>query len=132
MLSCRRLDPFPSDAPLVDAPAGGADIVAFPSARTLSDREAHAVAVGRADAFRLGWDASLPRSRVRRAIGRWLVLVTGVRPATGFADERLEELRLFAGMMRRDDRRADAVAERLLRLGYSRAALRQAITLALA
>jgi hypothetical protein len=115
-----------------------ADMVAAPRLRfALSDhgltaREAHAVETGRRDAFRLGWDASLPRSAFRRRLAALFTRLTGIESARPFADERLELLRLFACMMRRDDRRSGDTAERLLLLGVTPAALHQAIARALA
>ena len=98
----------------------------------LTRREQDAVAVGRRDALAFGWDASLPRSPVRRAAAALFTRLTGIEGVTPFADERLELLRLFACMMRRDDRRADDIATRLLANGVSPEALHHAITLALA
>ena len=101
-------------------------------ARGLDDREVHAVAVGRADAFRYGWSASPRSSGIGRRLTSWIATLAGVRRVTPFADERLEALRLFACMMRRDDRRIDDLAARLLAAGFSQAALHQATNLALA
>jgi hypothetical protein len=98
----------------------------------LSPTERHAVSVGRADAFRMGWDASLPTAAWRRALARLFTRVTGIEPLAPFADARLEALRLFACMIRRDDRRTDAQAARLVAAGFSPAALHQAVGLALA
>jgi hypothetical protein len=74
----------------------------------LSAAERQAAEIGRDDAFRHGLPAVTP-----------------------LADERLERIRLFASMMRRDDRRVHAQAEVLLAEGLSRTALRQVIDVAL-
>ncbi len=97
----------------------------------LDDREVHAIAVGRADAFRYGWSAAPTPSGLRR-VASWLATLTGVQRVTPFADARLEALRLFACMMRRGDRRLDDLAARLLAAGFSETALHQATNLALA
>ncbi len=99
--------------------------------RWLDDREVHAIAVGRADAFRYGWSAAPPPSGLRR-VASWLAALTGIQRVTPFADARLEALRLFACMMRRGDRRLDDLAARLLAADFSQAALHQATNLALA
>jgi hypothetical protein len=100
-----------------------------PSSGRLTPTERQAVEIGRDDAFRLGWDAGLSRTNwVHRVIAR----LTGIHGATPLADARLEKLRLFAAMMRRDDRRMHAVADELVAEGLSQGALHQAIALALA
>jgi hypothetical protein len=100
-----------------------------PSAGRLTPTERQAVEIGRDDAYRLGWDAGLSRATwAKRLISR----LTGIHGATALADQRLEKLRLFAAMMRRDDRRMHAVADELLVDGLSQGALHQAIALALA
>lgn len=97
----------------------------------LTPAERLAVEIGRDDAFRLGWDAGLAASGWQRGWRRLLVRMTGWQVATPLADARLETLRLFAGMMRRDDRRLHGLAEELLAKGLSKVALREAIGVAL-
>jgi hypothetical protein len=97
----------------------------------LSARDEQALDVGRQDAGRFGWDASLPKGFLRRTIAEWIVKVTGLERARPFADERLELLRLFACMMRRGDRRLAGIADRLLILGVGPTALHQAVARAL-
>ncbi|MDO6414916.1 hypothetical protein Q4F19_11035 [Sphingomonas sp. BIUV-7] len=98
----------------------------------LTAGERQAVEIGRDDAFRHGWDAGLadrtPGRRLVAAIARWL----GIQGVMPLADPRLERLRLFAAMMRRDDRRVHAMADLLRQDGINPAALHQAIALALA
>ena len=98
----------------------------------LDTQEVHAVVAGRRDAHRLNWDASLPQGRMRKLARRWLRRLTGLEEARPFASERLEALRLFACMLRRDDRRAFAVADRLQTLGLTQTALREAVGITLA
>jgi len=97
----------------------------------LSAAERQAAEIGRDDAFRHGWDASIARTAWRRRLGGLFVRMTGLPAVTPLADERLERIRLFASMMRRDDRRVHAQAEVLLAEGLSRTALRQVIDVAL-
>jgi hypothetical protein len=97
----------------------------------LSAREQQAIDVGRQDAGRFGWDASLPKGALRQRLMNWIVSVTGLERARPFADQRLELLRLFACMIRRGDRRLAATSEQLLLLGVGPVALHQAIARAL-
>ena len=96
----------------------------------LSAAERQAVEIGRDDAFRHGWNASAAPSLRRRFLalfGR----ATGLPGVTPLADARLEKLRLFASMMRRDDRRLHETADELLADGLNPFALHQAIRIAL-
>lgn len=97
----------------------------------LTASEVQAVLIGRGDASRYGWDGSAPHSPLRRLARRVFARLTGIREVTLLADERLETLRLFACMMRRNDRRAEQVAEQLTLMGMSPGALYQAVGLAL-
>lgn len=107
-------------------------LAAVPILSGLDDREVHAVAVGRADAFRYGWNAAAPASGIGRRLVSWIATLAGIRRVTPFADERLEALRLFACMMRRGERGLDDLARQLLAAGFSQTALHQATNLALA
>jgi hypothetical protein len=101
-----------------------------PPSPGLSPAERQAVEIGRDDAFRHGWNGSAGASWKRRFLalfGR----ATGVTGVTPLADRRLEKLRLFASMMRRDDRRLHDTADELLADGLNPFALHQAIRIAL-
>lgn len=102
-----------------------------PRAERLNGAEQQAVRIGRGDAFRYGWDAGRARGPWQRRCATLLLRLTGLRPVTPLADPRLERLRLFACMMRRDDRGAEAMAAELLADGMSSDALHHAIALAL-
>lgn len=103
-----------------------------PAAPGLSPSEQQAVEIGREDAYRLGWDASVAGTSLKRRLIAALSRLTGIEGVIPLADTRLEKLRLFASMMRRDDRRVHALGEHLLADGLSPKALHQAIGLALA
>jgi hypothetical protein len=102
-----------------------------PAEAGLSAAERQAAEVGRTDAFRYGWDAGLARATWRRHLVALVSRVTGLRGVTPLADGRLEKIRLFAAMMRRDDRRLHTIADELIAEGLSRTALRQVIDVAL-
>jgi hypothetical protein len=96
-----------------------------PPAGRLTPTERQAVEIGRDDAYRLGWDAGLARTTW---INRLIARLTGIHGATALADQRLEKVRLFAAMMRRDDRRIHAAGPtRCWPMGSARTALHQAI-----
>ncbi len=97
----------------------------------LSPAEAEAVMIGRGDMGRWGWDGSAPQSPLRRLAARIFTWATGIRGVAPLADERLEAFRLFACMVRCNDRRSDAAAARLTALGVHPDVLLQAIRLAL-
>jgi hypothetical protein len=114
-----------SDAP--SAPAKRSHLRLVPRVAGLTAAERQAVEIGRDDAFRYGWDAGVRPSRWTRLVAR----LTGIRSVMPLADARLEALRLFAAMMRRDDRRVHDLADALLEDGLAEAALHQAVALAL-
>lgn len=102
-----------------------------PHAAGLVAAERQAVEIGRDDAFRFGWDAGFADGGAGRRLIMALARCIGLKGVKPLADERLEKLRLFAAMMRRDDRRVHDLGEELRAGGLSAAALHEAITLAL-
>jgi hypothetical protein len=102
-----------------------------PSIGGLTPGERHAVEIGRDDAFRFGWDAGLAGAGLPRRLIGALARFTGIKGVVPLADQRLEKLRLFTSMMRRRDRRVDAMGDDLLADGLTPAALHEAIALAL-
>jgi hypothetical protein len=124
---------FVADPRAANDTAPAMTVIAPTAASTgLDDREVHAVAVGRADAFRYGWSAAPQPTGPLRRLASWIATLVGLQRVTPFADDRLEALRLFTCMMRRGDRRLDDLAARLLAAGFSQAELLQATNLALA
>ncbi|QJU58029.1 hypothetical protein HL653_09665 [Sphingomonas sp. AP4-R1] len=126
--------PVPSRLPANDPQSAGTTrahlrLVAHEAGLTTAERQA--VEIGRDDAFRFGWDAGLVGGRAGRRLMAALAGFVGIRGVMPLADDRLEKLRLFAAMMRRDDRRVHDLGEELRAGGLSAAALHEAITLAL-
>jgi hypothetical protein len=102
-----------------------------PAIGGLTPSERQAAEIGRDDAFRFGWDAGLAGSGLLHGMIGALARLTGIKSVIPLADGRLEKLRLFTAMMRRDDRRVHAMGDDLLADGLTPAALREAIALAL-
>ncbi|WP_293972323.1 hypothetical protein [Sphingomonas sp.] len=114
------------------APVARPRLRLVPAAPGLSAMERQAVEIGRDDAFRPGWDASIAAPSWAERVATFLARTRrGMRAVVPLADPRLEKLRLFASMMRRDDRRLHDLADALLADGLSSVALHEAIGLAL-
>jgi hypothetical protein len=92
----------------------------------LTDLERTVVVIGHAEAFRRGWQASRPTSSFGRRVFDLMQWWDGRQRITPLANARLELLRLFACTLSRRDTRSSEIEHRLIALGTTLIAMREA------